>query len=94
MQLRSPGRSAGHALTGESQLASVVEAMANRPSPGEEPTEAIRREIEEETGWRPGHITPMTSYNALSGISTMRFSSFHATECTHIGAPSDPSESS
>jgi 8-oxo-dGTP pyrophosphatase MutT (NUDIX family) len=70
------------------------EVPAGWADPGEEPAEAIRREIEEETGWRPGHITPMTSYNALSGISTMRFSSFHATESTRIGPPSDPSESS
>lgn len=70
------------------------EVPAGWADPGEEPAEAIRREIEEETGWRPGHIAPMTSYNALSGISTMRFSSFHATESTRIGPPSDPSESS
>jgi 8-oxo-dGTP pyrophosphatase MutT (NUDIX family) len=69
------------------------EVPAGWGDPGEEPEQAIRREIEEETGWRPGTVTQMTSYNALSGISTMRFTSFHVTGCTCIGTPTDPSES-
>jgi 8-oxo-dGTP pyrophosphatase MutT (NUDIX family) len=69
------------------------EVPAGWAEPDEDLEQAIRREVEEETGWRPGEVTPMTAYNALSGISTMRFTSFHITGCTHIGPPTDPSES-
>jgi len=69
------------------------EVPAGWADPGEEPSTAIRREIEEETGWRPAKVTELTSYNALSGLSTMRFTTFHATECAYIGPPVDVSES-
>lgn len=69
------------------------EVPAGWAEPEEDLEQAIRREVEEETGWRPGKVAEMTAYNALSGISTMHFTSFHVTECTHIGPPSDPSES-
>jgi hypothetical protein len=36
----------------------------------------------------------MTAYNALSGISDMRFAAFLADGAEHIGPPTDPSESS
>ncbi|MEZ0068439.1 8-oxo-dGTP pyrophosphatase MutT (NUDIX family) [Streptacidiphilus sp. MAP12-20] len=68
------------------------EVPAGWADTGEEPADAIRREIEEETGWRPGRIDPMIAYDALSGISTMRFHSFHATDCRYIGPPIDRSE--
>lgn len=61
---------------------------------GEEPEQAIRPEIEEETDWQAAAVEQMTSYNALSGISTMRFTSFHATAGTCVGPPTDVSESS
>ncbi|MFE5331755.1 NUDIX hydrolase [Embleya sp. NPDC056575] len=70
------------------------EVPAGWSDPGESPEQAIRREIEEETGWRPGDITPMTSYNAISGISTMRFTAFHATGSSCIGQPTDIGEAS
>ena len=69
------------------------EVPAGWADPGEDPPSAIRREIEEETGWRPGKVSELIGYNALSGISTMRFTAFHATECTYIGPPTDASES-
>ncbi|MFI1582178.1 NUDIX hydrolase [Embleya sp. NPDC055664] len=70
------------------------EVPAGWSDPGEDPEQAIRREIEEETGWRPGRVQRMTAYNALSGISTMRFTGFHATDSRYIGPPTDPSEAS
>jgi 8-oxo-dGTP pyrophosphatase MutT (NUDIX family) len=69
------------------------EVPAGWAEPGEDFDSAIRREVEEETGWRPGKVTQMTAYNALSGIATMRFTSFHISDCTHVGPPTDPSES-
>jgi 8-oxo-dGTP pyrophosphatase MutT (NUDIX family) len=70
------------------------EVPAGWTDPGEDPEHAIRREIEEESGYRAGRIVPMTAYNALSGISTMRFTSYHASDCTRIGEPTDVTESS
>ena len=68
------------------------EVPAGWAEPGEDPADAIRREVEEETGWRPGAVAPLVEYDALAGISTMHFRSFHVTECEYIGPPSDRSE--
>ena len=58
--------------------------------PGEDPAAAIAREIEEETGDRPAAVRPMTTYNALSGISDMRFTAFLASGAERTGPPADP----
>lgn len=70
------------------------EIPAGWTEPGEEPAAAIRREIEEETGWRPRAIEPMTSYYAINGISDMRFTLFLARGADRIGDPEDLSEAS
>lgn len=70
------------------------EIPAGWADPGEDPETVIRREIEEETGWRPRNVRPLTAYNALSGISDMRFSVFIASDAEHIGPPPDHGESS
>lgn len=62
--------------------------------PGEQPIDTIRREIEEETGWRPGQVSVMTDYFAMTGISDAHFTVFHATQCEHVGERTDTSESS
>jgi 8-oxo-dGTP pyrophosphatase MutT (NUDIX family) len=69
------------------------EVPAGWADEGEEPETAIRREVEEETGWRPSTVTPMTQYYAINGISDMRFTAFLAEALTHIGPPVDTSES-
>jgi 8-oxo-dGTP pyrophosphatase MutT (NUDIX family) len=63
------------------------EVPAGWTEPDEEPAEAIRREIEEETGWRPRMVTAMTSYDAIAGISDMRFTVFLAEGADRIGEP-------
>jgi 8-oxo-dGTP pyrophosphatase MutT (NUDIX family) len=68
------------------------EVPAGWTDPGEEAAVAIRREIEEETGWRPGVVELLVGYDALAGISTMHFELFHATDCDLIGPPKDRSE--
>ncbi|MFJ4091623.1 NUDIX hydrolase [Kitasatospora sp. NPDC089913] len=68
------------------------EVPAGWAEPGEEPAAAVAREVEEETGWRPGAVEPMTGYDAMSGISDARFHAFHVTGCTRIGEPVDVSE--
>ncbi|HBW20564.1 MAG: NUDIX hydrolase [Streptosporangiaceae bacterium] len=70
------------------------EVPAGWAEPGEDLADAVRREIEEETGHRPGPVSVMTEYNALSGISDMQFTAFLATGAARIGPPSDPGESS
>ena len=61
--------------------------------PGEQPPETIRREIEEETGYRPGDVTVMTDYFAMAGISDAHFTVFHAAGAEYVGEPEDASES-
>jgi 8-oxo-dGTP pyrophosphatase MutT (NUDIX family) len=58
------------------------EVPAGWVEPGEDPEASIRREIEEETGYRVGHVEPMIGYNAVSGISTMRFTAYLATSAS------------
>ncbi|MFC0527211.1 NUDIX hydrolase [Phytohabitans kaempferiae] len=69
------------------------EIPAGWADPGEDLAEAAAREVREETGYEARSIEPLTSYNALSGISTMRFNAFLATEVIPTGEPVDKSES-
>jgi 8-oxo-dGTP pyrophosphatase MutT (NUDIX family) len=69
------------------------EVPAGWAEPGEDPAAAAVREVEEETGWRPGRAELLTEYDAMAGISDARFSTYHVTECTQVGAPEDASES-
>lgn len=68
------------------------EVPAGWADPGEDPATAIRREIEEETGYRAATVTPLTTYNAISGIGDMRFSAYLATDVERIGDPVDQDE--
>lgn len=68
------------------------EVPAGWSDPGETPADTARREVEEETGYRPKTLHQMTAYNAISGISTMRFTSFVATDVVRIGDPQDTAE--
>ncbi|MEV7213581.1 NUDIX hydrolase [Kitasatospora cineracea] len=68
------------------------EVPAGWAEPGEDPAHAIAREVEEETGWRPGRVELMTEYDAMAGISDAHFRSYHVTGCVRIGEPEDVSE--
>jgi len=70
------------------------EVPAGWVEPGEDPEASIRREILEETGYTVGHIEPMVSYNALSGISTMRFTAYVAIQARYTSEVEDHNESS
>jgi 8-oxo-dGTP pyrophosphatase MutT (NUDIX family) len=59
---------------------------------GEEPVEAARREVEEETGWRAGPLRPIASYYALPGLSDHRFTTFVADGAEPLGVELDPTE--
>lgn len=70
------------------------EVPAGWAEPGEDPEVAARRETEEETGWRPGRLRLLAEWNALSGISDMRFTAFAAEAAEYVGEPADTAESS
>ncbi|WP_131741947.1 NUDIX hydrolase [Actinomadura roseirufa] len=55
----------------------------------EEPSAAAAREVEEETGWRPGPMRPFTVIHPTPGISDSRHHIFWSDGATHIGAPAE-----
>lgn len=69
------------------------EVPAGRIDPGETPEEAGAREAFEETGWRPGPLTHLTTYFPHNGTSDATFHLFHAAGATYVGDPIDASES-
>lgn len=69
------------------------EVPAGALNPGEDPESAAARETLEETGWQPGPLTPLIRFHPVNGISKIAFHVYTATSATHIGDPSDPSES-
>lgn len=60
---------------------------------GESPVEAARREVLEETGWSVDTMTHLVDYHPVNGLSDSEFDLFLARGATHVGDPSDPSES-
>jgi 8-oxo-dGTP pyrophosphatase MutT (NUDIX family) len=69
------------------------EIPAGKLEPGEQPVDAAAREVLEETGWRPGPLSPLISYHPAGGSSDQVFHLFAAEAAEHVGDPSDPSES-
>ncbi|MFC4122432.1 NUDIX hydrolase [Nonomuraea zeae] len=59
---------------------------------GEQPLVAAAREVEEETGWRPGPLRPMLCLQPTNGFSDSTHHIYRADTATHIGPPSDPWE--
>ncbi|MFC3998156.1 NUDIX hydrolase [Nocardiopsis sediminis] len=56
---------------------------------GEDPAVAAAREVEEETGWRPGPLRPLIYAQPSSGISDSEHHIFFADSAEHVGAPSE-----
>ena len=50
--------------------------------------------MEEETGWRPGPLSPLLRIEPTPGISTSVHHLYRARNATRIGAPEDDFESS
>jgi 8-oxo-dGTP pyrophosphatase MutT (NUDIX family) len=69
------------------------EIPAGWGEPGESLVDAVRREIEEETGYRANNIRRMVEYKPIAGISTMHYTTFLASDLVHFGDPVDDSES-
>lgn len=68
------------------------EVPAGRVEPGEEVERGAAREVEEETGWRPGPLRRMTTVHPSNGLSDQTFHLFVAQGAERIGAPTDPNE--
>ncbi len=68
------------------------EVPAGRVDAGETPMQAAARETLEETGWRPGPLTPLYRYHPTNGISDQTFHLFRATDATHVGEPTEQNE--
>lgn len=60
---------------------------------GESPMQAAAREVREETGWEAGPLTPLATYHPSNGLSDQQFHIFSADGATHVGPPTDGSES-
>jgi ADP-ribose pyrophosphatase len=60
-------------------LGSLVEVPAGRLEPGEEPLEAARRELEEETGLRARHFEQLCGFFPAPGFCTEHITVFLAT---------------
>lgn len=67
------------------------EIPAGRCEEGEDAATAAMRETEEETGYRPGRLEPLTTINPMNGISSHTMHIFVGTDATKTGEP-DPAE--
>lgn len=59
----------------------------------ETPEAAAAREVEEETGWRPGPMKPLIYAQPANGITDSQHYVFRADSATHIGPPTEKNES-
>ncbi|MFB9831022.1 NUDIX hydrolase [Actinoallomurus acaciae] len=62
-------------------------------NPGEDPVAAAAREVEEETGWRPGPLRPLVVTHPTPGISDSQHTIFRADTATYVGPPQEDWES-
>jgi 8-oxo-dGTP pyrophosphatase MutT (NUDIX family) len=70
------------------------EIPIGKAEPGEDLAAAAARETEEETGWRPGRLTPLLRVEPTPGISTSVHHLYRGHGATRIGEPEDDFESS
>lgn len=61
------------------------ELPAGTAEPGETAIDTARRELEEETGYRAGTMTPLTEFFTSPGVLTERMFAFVATDLTSVG---------
>lgn len=59
---------------------------------GELPAECAVREVEEETGWRPGAVQPLLSFQPWVATADAENLLFLARDAVHMGAPVDVNE--
>jgi 8-oxo-dGTP pyrophosphatase MutT (NUDIX family) len=59
---------------------------------GEEGRISAAREVEEETGWRPGPLTHLLTFQPMIGMVDSPHELYVASSATRIGEPTDPEE--
>jgi 8-oxo-dGTP pyrophosphatase MutT (NUDIX family) len=70
------------------------EIPLGKSDPGEDLAHAAARETEEETGWRPGPLTPLLKVEPTAGLSDSVHHVYLADGAEHVGPPEDGYESS
>jgi 8-oxo-dGTP pyrophosphatase MutT (NUDIX family) len=68
------------------------EIPAGRVERGEELEAAAVRETIEETGWRPGALRHLLTFNPASGVADITFHVYLAAGATYVGEPVDVHE--
>jgi 8-oxo-dGTP pyrophosphatase MutT (NUDIX family) len=68
------------------------EIPAGAVDEGETPAAAAAREVREETGWQPGPVEQLVTYQPSNGLSDQRFHVFLARGAEHVGDPVDTGE--
>ncbi|WP_433189773.1 NUDIX domain-containing protein [Actinoallomurus sp. CA-150999] len=68
------------------------EIPTGRIDEGESPEEAARREVEEETGWRPGSLQLIVASQPSNGSINTEHYLYRADGAQHIGPPTDITE--
>ncbi|MEM8706637.1 MAG: NUDIX hydrolase [Actinomycetota bacterium] len=68
------------------------EIPAGVVDPGEDPGDAARREVLEETGWACGPVEFRCTWHPSSGTSDQRFALYGASEAEHRGEPEELDE--
>lgn len=68
------------------------EIPAGRIDDGEDAAAAAAREVEEETGWRPGPLRLLCRFAVASGITDHRFAAYVADGASPVGEPTDAFE--
>jgi len=59
---------------------------------GEDPAACAAREVEEETGWRPGRLESLVAYQPMPGMVDTPHYLFVAHDSKRVSDPSDPEE--
>jgi ADP-ribose pyrophosphatase len=70
----------------------LLEIVAGRLEPGEEPADAARRELIEEVGLRAGRLEPLGRFMTSPGFATEVMHAFYATDLETVGASPDHDE--